>query len=101
VLVKKTKCWLQQEALQNINENNIYLRIKFTNAILRLFQSHSTFVQKCYNSSLQEALGRTFCVHLQLLYLAGTIDVVGDGVSPSVRMSGDEIPPVSGNVSEH
>jgi len=35
------------------------------------------------------------CVHLKLLDLAGAVDVVGDSVAPSVRVSGDEIPLVS------
>lgn len=31
-------------------------------------------------------------MHLKLLDLAGAVDVVGDSVAPSVRVSGDEIP---------
>jgi hypothetical protein len=33
-----------------------------------------------------------FCVHLQLLDVAAAVDVVGEGVAPSVRVRGDEVP---------
>ena len=32
-------------------------------------------------------------MHLQLLDLAGAVDVVGYGVAPGVRMCSDEVPP--------
>ena len=45
-------------------------------------------------------------MHLQLLDLAGAVDVVGYGVAPGVRMCSDEVPPETahiwaGNWSEH
>ena len=45
-------------------------------------------------------------VHLQLLDLAGAVDIVGYGVTPGVRMRSDEVPPetahiLAGNWSEH
>ena len=33
------------------------------------------------------------CMHLQLLYFAAAVDVVGDSVAPSVRVRSDKVPP--------
>ena len=33
------------------------------------------------------------CMHLQLLYFAAAVDVVGQRVAPCVRVRGDKVPP--------
>jgi hypothetical protein len=65
-----------------------------TSAILRLFQSHSTCepINEDKNENILAAVN--LGVHLQLLDFAGAVDVVGDGVTPSVRVGRDEIPSV-------